>query len=105
MNTNQKRVLVIFIPIIIFFIALMIANIVGVTVTVHTGISFDTTDTGRMTNFRSSGPSYDTYRHDPFDWEKTWYVWFLSLIFCCIFEYILFGDKKIITHRKKNENK
>jgi hypothetical protein len=95
MNKKQRLILAIFIPIIIFFIALIIANIVGVTVTVHTGISFDTTDTGRMTNFRSSGPSYDTYRHEPFDWQKTWYVWFLALIFCCFFEYKLFADKKI----------
>ena len=33
------------------------------------------------------------YGHNPFDLEKTWYVWMLYLIFCCIFEYKLFGDK------------
>ncbi len=35
-----------------------------------------------------------SHTNDPFDWEKTWYMWLIFLIFCCIFEYKLFGDKK-----------
>jgi hypothetical protein len=31
---------------------------------------------------------------NPFNWERTWYIWLLSLTFCCIFEYTLFADKK-----------
>jgi hypothetical protein len=34
------------------------------------------------------------FRDDPFDWEKTWYVWMIYVIYCCIFEYKLFADKK-----------
>ena len=61
-NQKQKIVLAIFIPIIIFFIALIIANSVGF--------------------------------GDPFNWENIWYIWMLYFIFCGIFEYRLFADKK-----------
>ena len=87
MNKNQKLILVIFIPIIIFFIALVIANLVRTT-------------PGRpalspIWEKFSGEKSYPTYTtHDPFDWEKTWYVWLLALTFCYIFEYKLFADKK-----------
>jgi len=96
MNKNQKIILAIFIPIIIFFIALIIANIVGTKVMGHAyGIEYDpTAPVGEK--IRATGGeigSYETYTHNPFDLEKTWYVWMLYLIFCCIFEYKLFGDK------------
>jgi len=81
MNKKQRIVLAIFVPIIIFFIALMIANSVGVT--------------------RFS--KYGTHIHDPFDWEKTWYVWVFYLIFCCIFEYKLFADKNIPDNKKRRD--
>ena len=42
------------------------------------------------------------YSNNPFDWEKTWYVWLIYLIFVCIFEFKLFEDKeKIINKNKK----
>jgi len=31
---------------------------------------------------------------NPFNWENTWYVWMFYAIYCCIFEYKLFADKK-----------
>jgi len=95
MNKNQKIVLAIFIPIIIFFVVLMIANLVGITVTTHlTGVTYDPMASGHKFKFSGEVGSYDSYRHDPFDWGKTWYIWFIFLIFICIFEYKLFGDKK-----------
>ncbi|GAF78408.1 unnamed protein product, partial [marine sediment metagenome] len=88
MNNNQKIVLSIFIPIILFFITLMIANSVGIKVITHSDIYYDST----TKTFESEGwGSYKTYTHHPFDLEKTWYVWLLFLIFVCIFEYKLFG--------------
>ena len=81
MNQKQRLVLAIFIPIIILFIALMIANSVGVTRTARTS-------EGRTIK----GSIY--YTHNPFDLQKTWYVWFSALAFCGIFEYKLFEDKK-----------
>jgi len=94
MNKNQKIVLAIFVPIIIFFITFMIANLVGVTVIQHTGKAFDLTDGGRMTNIRTIGIPHTEYRRDPLDWQKTWGVWLVFLIIICIFEYKLFEDKK-----------
>ena len=35
-------------------------------------------------------------RNNPFDLINTWYAWMFYLIFCCIFEYKLFADKKKI---------
>ncbi|MBA7567592.1 hypothetical protein ES708_09307 [subsurface metagenome] len=84
MNKNQKIVLAIFIPIIIFFIALMIANSVGVTG--HWHISKPIAGYKTHTSIR--------YTHNPFDWEKTWYVWLVYSAFCCLFEFLLFRDKK-----------
>jgi len=70
----------------------MIANSIGIKVITHSDIYYDST----TKTFESKGwGSYKTYTHHPFDLEKTWYVWLLFLIFVCIFEYKLFGDKKI----------
>ena len=81
MNKTQKLILAIFIPIILFFIALTIADSVGVS------------SVGGLRQF-SQKPSFPSHTHDPFDMGKTWYVWGLYLIFCFIFEYKLFEDKK-----------
>ena len=40
------------------------------------------------------------YEGNPFDWRRTWYIWVLSLVFCCIFEYKLFANKKASGNRK-----
>lgn len=86
MNKNQKIILAIFIPIIILFITLLIANSVGYTVKARTSLPEGSVQ-------RRFGTS--TYHEgNPFDWGRAWYIWVLSLIFCCIFEYKLFADKK-----------
>ena len=105
MNKKQRLVLSIFIPIIAFFIDLMIANSVGVTVTFHLGDISVVEDKYKFPEkfFPYFGVSYHTYIYDSFDWQKTWYVWVLYLIFCCIFEYKLFEDKKRITNKKNKE--
>jgi len=78
MNKKQRLVLAIFVPVVVLFIALIIAN--SVVVTGLTEIK------GKRIVRRTTS--------DPFDWENTWYVWLLALAFCCIFEYKLFEDKK-----------
>ena len=87
-NKSQRIILGIFIPIIVFFIALAIANSVGVTSVMKESES-DYYD--ELLNLPTT---YITYTHDPFDWGKTWYVWTVYFVFCCIFEYKLFADKK-----------
>lgn len=86
MNKTQKIILAIFIPIIILFIVLLIANSVGVSW--GGGGWIDLYGDGNKTLI--SGHKI----YNPFYWEKTWYVWMLYVIFCCIFEYKLFSDKK-----------
>ena len=93
MNKNQKLILAIFIPIIIFFIALMIANNLGYTV-----ITRKVPEINYLRKYL--GSTTTTHEGNPFDWENTWYVWITYAIFCCIFEYKLFADKK-----KKGEKK
>ena len=97
MNKNQKIILAIFIPIIIFFIALIIANSVRYTVKTRT-----LTEHSVFVDKYKGTPYLDKYKGtttiyregNPFDRGRTWYIWVLSLTFCCIFEYKLFGDKK-----------
>lgn len=70
MNEKQKIILAIFIPIVIFFVALSIAYYASVT---------------RISSL--------IVVHNPFDWGKTWYIWFFALLCVCLFEYILFEEK------------
>jgi hypothetical protein len=91
MNKIQRIILAIFIPIIILFITLTIANSVGVTCLTTVEILSEDDPFYELLGEVSSSTSYT---NDPFDWEKTWYVWLLSLVFCCFFEYKLFADKK-----------
>ena len=87
MNKNQKIILAIFIPIIIFCITLTIAY--------YTGVTTNYEKVTELFGRKLSKPSFfSTKTYNPFDWQKTWYVWFLYLIFCFIFEYKLFADKK-----------
>jgi len=85
-NKTQKLILAIFVPIIFFFIALVIANSVGVT---------------RMIGSKRLFPS--SYIYNPFDWGKTWCVWLVYSASCCLFEFLLFIDKKIIAKRNKED--
>jgi hypothetical protein len=87
MNKNQKIVLAIFVPIIIFFIALMIANSMG-----YTEI---TRKTPEGSYFRKYLGETTIYREgNPFDWGRTWGVWLVYSASCCLFEFLLFRDKK-----------
>ena len=93
MNKKQRLVLAIFIPIVILFITIGIANSVGYA---ETEITREVPES--MVFFRKYiGTTTTTtiyHKGNPFDWERTWYIWVLSLTFCCIFEYKLFADKK-----------
>jgi len=65
MNKNQKIILAIFIPIIIFFIAITIAYYTGVTTHTTKEVGYGSI-TGREFPYYST-----TYNHNPFDWGKT----------------------------------
>jgi len=91
MNQKQKIILAIFIPIIVFFIALIIANNLGY-------IERPITEEEAKAKY-SSNPTLRKYvttirENNPFNWGKTWFVWMSYLILIFIFEYKLFGDKK-----------
>ena len=96
MNKNQKTVLAIFVPIIFFFIALVIANSVGVSS--YSYVHTESYGEGKYGKYMEGAPVRDItstrYKPNPFDWGRTWYIWVLSLTVCCIFEYKLFADKK-----------
>jgi len=87
MNKNQKLILAIFVPIIIFFIALIIANSMG-----YTEI---TRKVPEGSVFRKYLGETTIYREgNPFDWGRTWCVWLVYSASCCLFEFLLFRDKK-----------
>ena len=88
MNKNQKIVLAIFVPIIIFFVALMIANSVG-----YTEITREVPES--MVFIRKYIGTTTTIYHkgNPFDWGRTWGVWLVYSASCCLFEFLLFRDK------------
>ncbi len=88
MNKKQRLVLAIFIPIIILFITLVITNSVG-----YTAITKALPDDSVWRIFGETTRTYYV-KGNPFDWKRTWYIWILSLVFCCIFEYKLFEDGK-----------
>ena len=71
MNKTQKLILAIFVPIIFFFIAVFITNEV---VDYKGGILFDL--------------------------RETWCVWIVYSASCCLFEFLLFRDNKIINQKK-----
>lgn len=88
MNKNQKIVLAIFVPIIIFFIALMIANSMGYTKIIR--------ELPEGSFFRKYFGETTTIYHkgNPFEWGRTWCVWLVYSASCCLFEFLLFRDKK-----------
>ena len=79
MNKKQKLFLAIFVPVILFFITLIISSYI-------------------------SG-DYPYYYIETSYLLETWYVWLIFLIFVCIFEYKIFEDKEIISNKKKKELK
>ena len=68
MNKTQKLILAIFVPIIFFFIAIFIANGAVDAVDYESSILFNL--------------------------GETWYVWRVYSASCCLFEFLLFRDKK-----------
>jgi hypothetical protein len=70
-NKTQKIILAIFVPIIFFFIVVFIAK--------------------GAVGYRSS---------ILFNLGETWYVWLLYSASCCLFEFLLFRDNKIIAKKK-----
>ena len=53
--------------------------------------------------FYKFGRTSHSHTHDPFDWGETWYVWLLYSASCCLFEFLLFRDKKIIVKKIKKK--
>jgi len=72
MNKKQKIILAIFVPVIIFFLALTIVHYTGIADEHYTG--------------RPRKPGSYTTTYNPFDWGKTWYIWLFIIIFVCVFE-------------------
>ncbi len=93
MNKKQKIILAIFILIVILFTTLGIANSVG-----YTEITRKVPESSVFRKYLGETTIY--YEGNPFDWGRTWYIWVLSLVFCCIFEYKLFANKKASGNRK-----
>jgi CDP-diglyceride synthetase len=79
MNKKQKLFLAIFVPVILFFITLIIASYI-------------------------SG-NYPYYYIETSYLLETWYVWLIFLIFICIFEYKMFEDKEMISNKKNKKLK
>jgi hypothetical protein len=102
-NKTQKLILAIFVPIIFFFIVLIIANSVGVSS--YSYVHTESYGEGKYGKYMEGAPVRDItstrYRPNPFEWEETWYVWLLYSASCCLFEFLLFRDKKTIVKNKK----
>ena len=77
MNKKQKLFLAIFVPVILFFITLIISSYI-------------------------SG-DYPYYYIETSYLLETWYVWLIFLIFVCIFEYKIFEDKEMISNKKNKK--
>ena len=91
MNKEQKIILAIFIPVIIFFLAFTIAHNEGTTRILHINSEQGPPDSLK---YKYDGDSWIEKTHNPFDIEKTWYVWLVCLSSCCLFELLLFRNKK-----------
>ena len=127
MNKKQRVILAIFIPVLLFFIALTIAYYISVeeivissshTTSKPTNPNMDPKMRGLIKFLEDAKGNPDwqpgdrIYTHhpavtrksyDPYNWQRTWYVWLLFLTFCCFFEYKLFEDKEIISNKKNKE--
>jgi len=73
-NKTQKLILAFFVPIIFFFIAIFIAN--------------------EAVEYESS---------IIFNLGETWSVWLVYSASCCLFEFLLFRDNKIISRKNKED--
>ena len=120
MNKKQMVILALFVPVLLFFISLIIAYYVSVEVVV-TPAHYSTPPQLKIN--KEASPQFQkfvkwlnklpptlipakTVRYSrPIEWQKTWCIWLLFLAFCCFFEYKLFEDKEIISNKKKKELK
>jgi len=127
MNRKQRIILAIFFPVLLFFITLTIAYYISVEEivissayttskstspnmdpNVRAGLKFLENAKGNP-NWQPGDPLYTHYPavtrkyYHPYNWQRTWYVWFLFLTLCCFFEYKLFEDKEIISNVKNKK--
>jgi len=125
MNKKQRVILALFIPILLFFIALTIAYYASVEVVITPGYTTSVPTSPGMDpesalvkiiklqeerkDWQPGDPLYTHHPaiinkyYNPYDWQRTWYVWLLFLAFCCFFEYKLFEDKEIISNKRSKE--
>ena len=125
MNKKQRVILALFVPVLLFFVTLTIAYYASVEVVITPGYTTSVPTSPNMdpeSNFakiiklqegrKNWQPGDPLYTHhpavtnkyyNPYDWQKTWYVWLLFLSFCCFFEYKLFEDKEIISNVKNKK--
>jgi len=125
MNKKQRVILALFIPILLFFIALTIVYYVSVEVVITPGYTTSVPTSPGMDpesalvkiiklqeerkDWQPGDPLYAHHPaiinkyYNPYDWQRTWYVWLLFLAFCCFFEYKLFEDKEIISNKRSKE--
>ncbi|MCK9186262.1 hypothetical protein M0P48_02375 [Candidatus Gracilibacteria bacterium] len=96
MNTIQKRILAIFVPILVFAVVYGIA-----------GTALDKKcpseekigaltlcDRYKLINAQKIPEGYDAQEVNAFDFEKTYIIWGLGVLAIFIFEFKLFEDKK-----------
>jgi len=109
-NIKQKIILAIFVPVLLFSITYTIAYYVSYEKVVtspseKTSIIMDpyrANITKFLEKYRGNpdwkpgDPTTEVVSHrwNPYNWQRTWCVWFLFLTLCGIFEYKLFEDKK-----------
>jgi len=117
MNKKQRVILAVFVPVLLFFIALTIAYYISVEEIVISSSYTTSRSTSSTTDPKVLGiiklfedakgnpdwqpgdpiytdhPAVTRKSYDPYNWQRTWYVWLLFLVFCCFFEYKLFEDK------------
>ena len=119
MNKKQRVILALFVPVLLFFVTLTIAYYASVEVVITPGYTTSVPtslnmkpevakaiklfeDAAGNPDWQPGDPLYTHHPavtnkyYNPYDWQKTWYVWLLFLAFCCFFEYKLFGDKERI---------
>ena len=89
---SRKVILGIFVPVFMFFIFYAIAYYIGGDTQI---IENSSRDISRHFGSYSRTIGYVRTYHYPFNWQKTWLIWIIYLIFFSVFEYILLKDKEI----------
>jgi hypothetical protein len=98
-NKTQKLILAIFVPVIFFFIAVFVAKQIDP--------RFGLPRFGLLPVMTSKALRFSKavdYRGSIlFALGETWYVWLLYSASCCLFEFLLFRDNKIISRKNKED--